>query len=248
MIRLAKRTFREGIKRDWSCGKSTSKTPLWPWAKPWGAWKVGAGAGSGLCGSKAAMACGRVVSGAVVVEWAREGGSCGLSWMLGMVCVYAQPLRSGDPRVVRAVWRALLLPSGEGADCPQGAESAGAQHLAAWRASPPTGAEEADLPARQRGLQLLHLGWFDGPELKDESEASEDDQTDNVSNEALCVIGLDGSGDKVSRYLQDWEVAKVALSCHIALDMPCQEVYEVEKGDEIGSVSERACWLSDKPL
>ena len=27
----------------------------------------------------------------------------------------------------------------------------------------------------------------------------------------------------ISRFLQDWEVAKVALSCHIALDMLCQE-------------------------
>ena len=50
-----------------------------------------------------------------------------------------------------------------------------------------------------------------------------------VSNEALYVIGLHGSGDKISRYFQDWEVAKVALSCHTALDMLCQELYEVER-------------------
>ena len=67
------------------------------------------------------------------------------------------------------------------------------------------------------------------PELKGGSEASEDDQADNVSNEALYVIGLHGSGDKISRYLQDWEVAKVALSCQKALDMLCQELYEVER-------------------
>ena len=51
------------------------------------------------------------------------------------------------------------------------------------------------------------------PELKGGSEASEDDQADNVSNVALYVVGLHRSGDKISRYLQDWEVAKVALSC-----------------------------------
>ena len=67
------------------------------------------------------------------------------------------------------------------------------------------------------------------PELKGGSEASEDDQADNVSNEASYVIGLHGSGDKICRYLQDWEVAKVALSCHIALHMLCQELYEVER-------------------
>ena len=49
-------------------------------------------------------------------------------------------------------------------------------------------------------------------ELNGGSEASEDDQADNVSNEALYVIGLHGSGDKISRFLQDSEVAKVALS------------------------------------
>ena len=38
-------------------------------------------------------------------------------------------------------------------------------------------------------------------ELEDESEASKDEQADNVSNEALYVIGLHGSGDKISRYL-----------------------------------------------
>ena len=29
-----------------------------------------------------------------------------------------------------------------------------------------------------------------------------------------------------SLFLQDWELAKVALSCHMALDMLCQEMHE----------------------
>ena len=33
----------------------------------------------------------------------------------------------------------------------------------------------------------------------------------------------------LSLCLQDWEVAKVALSCHMALDMLCQEVCELER-------------------
>ena len=49
----------------------------------------------------------------------------------------------------------------------------------------------------------------------------------NVGNDALCVIGLHGSGDKISLFLQDWAVA--ALSCHIALDLLCQELHEVER-------------------
>ena len=45
-----------------------------------------------------------------------------------------------------------------------------------------------------------------------------------MCNEALHVIGLYGPGDKISLFLQDWE--KVALSCHMALDMLCQEMHE----------------------
>ena len=102
---------------------------------------------------------------------------------------------------------------------------------AAWRASLSSGSEEAGFCARQRGLQLLHRGWLtiQVPELNGGSEASEDEQADNVSNDASYVIGLHGSGDKISRYLQDWEVAEVALSCHTALDMLCQELHEVER-------------------
>ena len=67
------------------------------------------------------------------------------------------------PKEIRAVWRALLLlRSGKGANGPQRAESAGAQHPAAWRASPPIDAEEAKLCAGQRGFQPSHRGWFSG--------------------------------------------------------------------------------------
>ena len=61
------------------------------------------------------------------------------------------------------------------------------------------------------------------------SVSSSSSSENNVGNDALCVIGLQGSGDKMSLFLQDWVVAKVALSCHIALDMLCQELHEVER-------------------
>ena len=72
------------------------------------------------------------------------------------------------------------------------------------------------------------------PELKDGSEASKDEQADslsenNVGNGSLFVIGLHRSGDAIALFLQDWEVAKVALSCRIALDMLCQELHEIER-------------------
>ena len=47
-----------------------------------------------------------------------------------------------------------------------------------------------------------------------------------MSNEALHVIGSCGPGEKISLFLKDWELAKVALSCHMALDMLCQEMHE----------------------
>ena len=71
---------------------------------------------------------------------------------------------------------------------------------------------------------------FRVPELKGGSEASDGDQADNVvSKDALYVIGLHGYGDKISLCLQDWEMAKVALSCHMALDMLRQALYELER-------------------
>ena len=71
----------------------------------------------------------------------------------------------------------------------------------------------------------------------------------NVGNDALFVIVQHGSGDTICpRFLRDWEVAKVALSCRMALDMLCQELHTKSKGDVVGLVSERACRMSDKPL
>ena len=57
-------------------------------------------------------------------------------------------------------------------------------------------------------------------------------------NGALFVIGLHRSGNTIVLFLQDWEVAKVALSCHEAMDMFRQELHEVER-DAAGSGSER---------
>ena len=60
------------------------------------------------------------------------------------------------------------------------------------------------------------------PELKDESEASKDEQADspsenNVGNGHRPLLARLGGG------------AKVALSYHIALDMLCQELHEAER-------------------
>ena len=60
----------------------------------------------------------------------------------------------------------------------------------------------------------------------DESVSSSGSRESDVCNEALRVIGLYGLGDKVSLFLKDWELARVTLSCHMALDMLCQGMHE----------------------
>ena len=61
---------------------------------------------------------------------------------------------------------------------------------------------------------------------KTKSVSSSDSRERIACNEALHVIGLYVPGDKISLFLKDWELAKVALSFRIALDMLCQEMHE----------------------
>ena len=48
----------------------------------------------------------------------------------------------------------------------------------------------------------------------------------NKCDGALHVIELHGPSGKISLFPQDWESAKVPLSCYMALDMLCQEINE----------------------
>ena len=85
------------------------------------------------------------------------------------------------------------------------------------------------------------------PELKDGSEASKDEQADsssenNVGHGALFVIGR--SGDAIALFLQDWEVAKVALSCHVKPWTCCARSCMTSKGGAAGSASERVLFLA----
>ena len=52
------------------------------------------------------------------------------------------------------------------------------------------------------------------------SVSSSSSGENNVGNDALLVIGPQGSGDTIALFLQDCEVAKEALSCHTALGVP----------------------------
>ena len=61
---------------------------------------------------------------------------------------------------------------------------------------------------------------------EDENASSSGSREGNVCNVALHVVGLYGPGDKISLFLLDWELATVALSCHMALNILCQEMHE----------------------
>ena len=125
--------------------------------------------------------------------------------MRGIVCVYAQPLRSGMSQ--GGMGRTASSSFGERANGPQGAVSAGAQHPAAWRASLRSDSEEAGICARNEAFNSFIGDGFQVPELKGGGEASEVEQADNVSNEALYVIGSRGSGEKslVSSEIGRWQ-------------------------------------------
>ena len=50
----------------------------------------------------------------------------------------------------------------------------------------------------------------------DEGVSSSASREGNVCNDALHIIGLRGPGDKISLFLKDWELARLALSCRSA--------------------------------
>ena len=90
------------------------------------------------------------------------------------------------------------------------------------------------------GSQFLDLGC---PESEGFSSSSSEQYEHNVESVALNVMEQDQSGEKRSLFLEDWELATVALSRHIALDMLCQEMHEAWS---LGSCCQEACCLSKK--
>ena len=46
----------------------------------------------------------------------------------------------------------------------------------------------------------------------------------NVGNLAIEVVGQNWSSGVISLFLEDWEVGRLAVSCHLSMDLLCQEV------------------------
>ena len=47
---------------------------------------------------------------------------------------------------------------------------------------------------------------------------------------AIEVIGQERSSEVISLFLEDWELGRVASSCHLSMDLSCQEMRDVGKG------------------
>ena len=208
MIRLAKITCRVEIKRDWSCGKSTSKTKLLPWTKPQSAWKISIKVGSRPCRSKAAMTSDRVVSGLMLPLWEE------------VLWPFLDAWDSVRLRTTSSQWN---VPGRYGRYGELFFFLLKKEPMVIREFGPSIPVEAVKACA----LVGLHMMAEEDPWRWD--RGSSVSSNDSCEDNALHVIGLHGPGDKISLFLQDWEVAKVALSCHTALDVLCQELHEVER-------------------
>ena len=146
--------IRNWIERDWNCGKNISRIRLQRWTKHQSALKVSTAVGSTLCGSKAAMTSDWVVPDLMLPLWEEA------LWPLLDAC-------SVRLRTTATQWNVPASSSSSSFWRKRQWSSRRwfGQHPASWRASP-CDAEEADLCARQRGLQLLNGGRSSGPRVE----------------------------------------------------------------------------------
>ena len=99
-----------------------------------------------------------------------------------------------------------------------------AKKTAVTREHPENAVAAAKLAVSQRRRRAMCES--EGEASSEDDSVSSTSRESNMCNDALHVVGLHGPGDKISLFLKDWELAKVALSCHMALDMLCQEMHE----------------------
>ena len=92
-------------------------------------------------------------------------------------------------------------------------------------------------------LGALVTEWISpGPTSSKEWAGSEDASSleyyeHNVGNLAVKVVGQHWSSEVNSLFLEDWEIGRVALSCHLSVDLLCQEMR-----DACGAGSESPLW------
>ena len=59
----------------------------------------------------------------------------------------------------------------------------------------------------------------------------------DVDNLSLEVVGQTWSSEVISLFFEDWEVGRVALSCHLSMDLLCQDMRDACEGssESLGS-------------
>ena len=103
-------------------------------------------------------------------------------------------------------------------------QGAMAKKTAVLRQVPENAVAAAKLAVSQRRRRPM---WESESEaLSEDDNVSSTSRESNTCNDALHVVGFHVPGDKISLFLKDWELAQVALSCHMALDVLCQEMHE----------------------
>ena len=95
---------------------------------------------------------------------------------------------------------------------------------AVLRRVPENAVATAKLAVSQRRRRPM---WeSEGEALSEDDSVSSTSSESNTCKDALHVVGFHGPSDKISLFLKYWELAQVAPSCHMALNVLCQDMHE----------------------
>ena len=86
------------------------------------------------------------------------------------------------------------------------------------------------------------LGGARYPLWKDDVSCSASGRTSGVYEHnsecrAVTVIGQDWSSEVVALFLEDWELGRVALCCHMAMDLLCREMRDACRDRRVAGLS-----------
>ena len=86
--------------------------------------------------------------------------------------------------------------------------------------------------------QKKSLVWSTHEWAGSEDASSSEYYEHNGDNLAIEVVGQNWSSEVISLFLEDWEVGRVALSCHLSMDLFCQEMRDAckERSRSLGSL------------
>ena len=95
--------------------------------------------------------------------------------------------------------------------------------LAAEGEAGSSGSQSPDLGDMRRHGCPVSPEWISSCSTSETSCGGEEYEHNN-ERPAIEVIGQDWSSEVVALFLEDWELGRVALTCHMAMDLLCQEM------------------------